>query len=125
MTLAYQLIRFAGVGGLATLIHAAVYAALVAKQAAPFAANLAAFGLAFLISLIGHYRYSFASSAPWLAASLRFLLVALVGLALNAFGVWLVDQHWQVHPNWALVMMLLIVPPVSFLLSRLWAFAQP
>jgi len=115
-----QLVKFGGVGLAATAVHAVIYAGL-GKIIAPAWANLYAFSVAFIVSYLGHRYVSFAQAAPVRGSLLRFVVVALVGLLLNAGFVQAVTLA-QLDYRWALLPMLFFVPGVTFLLSKYWAF---
>ena len=117
-----QVIRFAGVGVLSTGIHALIYTLTGALGLVPWAANLVAFVAAFGFSFLGHYRFTFQSDSGLPDAISKFFLVALIGLGLNAGFVYLIVDLAQLNYLVALAPMILIVPPVTFLLSRYWAF---
>ena len=117
-----QVLRFAGVGVLSTGIHALIYTLTGALGLVPWAANLVAFVAAFGFSFLGHYRFTFQSDSGLPDAISKFFLVALIGLGLNAGFVYLIVDLAQLNYLVALAPMILIVPPVTFLLSRYWAF---
>ena len=117
-----QVLRFAGVGVLSTGIHALIYALTAAVGLVPWAANLAAFCVAFGFSFLGHYRFTFQSDSAVPDAISKFFWVALMGLGLNAGFVYLIVDWAQLHYLVALAPMIFVVPPVTFLLSRYWAF---
>ena len=117
-----QVVRFVGVGILSTGIHALIYALAGALGLVPWAANLAAFCVAFGFSFLGHYRFTFQSDSAVPVAVSKFFLVALIGLGLNAGFVYLIVDWAQLHYLVALAPMIFVVPPVTFLLSRYWAF---
>lgn len=125
-----ELLAFGGVGGLATLVHVAVFSLLLETTAiSPLQANLLAFSVAFLLSFSGHYHLTFGHvtrlNPQPRRALLRFLLVALIGLALNSAVVELVTGILQLHYLYAVALMVTAVPACLFLLSKYWAFAAP
>ena len=129
MKLIKQMAKFASVGAIATLVHALVYASLGAlPSVSPWMANLLAFMVAFIFSFVGHFLWTFRDSTgdqpihQSARYSLRFLTVALIGLLLNAFSVWLVVDIWELNYLMALVPMVFVVPVMTFGLSKLWAF---
>ena len=125
MALAREFVRFAVVGAVATAIHAAVFAlAIETTPIDPVAATAGAFGVAFLGRYALNRRRTFASRANPVAQLPRYLAVQLAGLALNAvimaFAVH--AQRWSPYAGLALAIVL--VPPVTFALSRSWAFRE-
>lgn len=121
-----QLMRFGLVGGLATIVHALVYAGLTTwALAAPQVANLAGFLLAFSISLLGHYGYTFRDTRgnrSLAASSWRLFLASLIGYALNAGFVHLVTAVAGADPRFALIFIVGVTPLLTYLVSRFWVF---
>lgn len=120
--------KFALVGILATLTHAAVAAGLLQSGTLPaFPANICGFLVAFGVSFSGHYFWSFAhlrQRGKALKSMTRFLVIALSGFALNSFvlALWLELTPWP--DLFGLLVSIAIVPALSFLGARLWAFSH-
>ena len=119
-----QIARFVGVGLLATLCHVCVASLLAGIWAVPpQIANLAGFLTAFGLSYLGHTRVTFQVHGGHGTHLPRFLAVAAFGLTLSSGITWLISDLAG-HPVWmAMIAVGLAVPPVTFALSRLWAFA--
>ncbi len=120
--------KFAIVGVLATLTHAAVAGGLLQTGMLPaFPANICGFLVAFCVSFSGHYYWSFAHlriDGTALKSMFRFLVIALSGFALNStvLALWLGFTPW---PDLiGLMFSIAIVPALSFLGARLWAFSH-
>lgn len=121
----WQLTKFGVVGCMAAVANFLVVVAVVeCLHWSPLWANVIAFACAYQISFSGHHFWTFACTErvgrfPWL----KFLLVALVSFALNEglFFVFLTYVGW--HYTWSLITVLLIVPPLTFICSKFWAFA--
>jgi putative flippase GtrA len=117
---------FAMVGAAATAVH--VGTALTAKQfggLSPLEANLAGYCAAVGVSYLGNAWLTFRRPTRNLAQFGRFLAVSLAALALNQALVYLLVERagW---PFWlALGPVVVMVPVLSFILSRLWAFRSP
>jgi putative flippase GtrA len=124
----HQIAIFIAVGSAAAFTHLAVVAAAVEALALhPLSANVIGFCVAFLVSFGGHARWTFPIAQEQLAgARLRFFVVALTGFAINQTA-----YAWALHifgPDYYLPVLfavLLGVAASTFLLSKLWAFAQP
>lgn len=114
---------FAVVGGVATLVHVAL--ALAVREGlglSPLSANLAGYCAAVGVSYLGNARLTFRRPTRNRAQFGRFLAVSLAALALNQTLVYLLVEKagW---PFWlALGPVVVIVPALSFVLSKLWAF---
>ena len=120
--------KFAVVGILATLTHALLAASLLeAGILSAFPANVCGFLVAFGVSFSGHYFWSFShlrQKGKALKSMTRFLVIALAGFALNSFvlAMWLQLTPW---PDLiGLLFAIAIVPALSFLGARLWAFSH-
>ncbi|BBL60455.1 GtrA family protein [Methylomonas koyamae] len=121
-----QILKFAIVGGLATATHAGLFAlVLEAQLAGALQANFIAFAVAFLISFLGQYHWTFRniSKTHWTRKMLKFLIVALIGLGMNTAGV-LVIVDWLLLPYpYAVLFMVTVVPVTTFIVNKNWAFA--
>lgn len=127
--LVLQVSRFASVGLVATGVHALVYGVLGSfSNITPMAANLLAFVVAFGFSYLGHFRFTFSEQMQGRSAlrsypvQLRFLVVALLGLGLNALGVWVTTDYLKANYLLAILPMVFIVPLITFGVSKIWAF---
>ena len=123
MALARSFFRFAVVGAVATTIHAAVFALLIETTPVdPVAATAVAFVVAFVAGFLLNRNWTFASRADPLAQLPRYLVVQLVGLALNA-GIMAFAVHAQRwSPYVGLALAIALVPPVTFALAKAWVF---
>lgn len=119
-----SLLGFALVGLSATGVHVAVGLILVwSGLFGAFFANVLAFSVAFMVSYFGHHRFSFRSTAQHRSAMPRFLAVAAFGLALNQAIVFGMVDLGHLRYELALVVIVGTVPAVTYVLSRIWAFA--
>lgn len=123
-----QIAIFIAVGSAAALTHLAVVAIVVEGTGLrPLAANVIGFGVAFFVSFGGHARWTF-PLAPhrFAAARRRFFAVAFTGFVLNqtayAEALHLFGARYYLP---VLAAVLLGVAAATFLLSKLWAFADP
>lgn len=120
--------KFAIVGVLATVTHAVVAAGLLQSGVlGAFPANICGFLVAFGVSFSGHYFWSFAhlrQQGKAVRSMTRFLVIALSGFALNSFvlALWLELTPWP--DLFGLLVSIAIVPALSFLGARLWAFSH-
>lgn len=119
-------LAFLSVGAAAALVHLAVVYLLVEFAAwLPANANVAAFCVAFAVSYLGQRRFTFGAAAPWQSSVWRWGMVSVMGFALNQL---LFTQALQRLPNQPylllLTMVTLLVAAISFLLGKVWAFAE-
>ncbi|HZV21081.1 MAG TPA: GtrA family protein [Hyphomicrobiales bacterium] len=123
-----QVVIFIAVGSAAALTHLVTVAFLVEFFALPpLVANIFGFGAAFLVSFGGHARWTFPIAPERLqTARHRFFAVACAGFLFNQLAyaemLHLVGARYYLP---ALAAVLLAVAVSTFLLSKLWAFAEP
>jgi putative flippase GtrA len=120
-----QLLRFLGVGGIATLVH--ISAAVLAHSHFPVSdqqANLIGFGAALGVSYLGHAFFTFGTGLIGWAGLIRFLVVAMTGLLVSTTIVWLVTDRLDFGFALAMVAVGLAVPIASFVALRIWVFAD-
>lgn len=114
---------FAFIGLAATAVH--VMAALSVRrgfQASPLEANLVGYSAAVLVSYFGNARFTFGNAALQRGQFARFLAVSLFGLALNQAITFVAVDRFGLDFRLALGVVVVVVPAVSFVLSRIWAF---
>lgn len=119
-----QLIRFGGVGWIATLVH--VLVAVASKSFLgflPMQANFGGFCAALVVSYFGHAHYTFDSDPRHVPQFLRFVAIALAGLATSSAIVWLIDTQLGIGFGIAMVTVAFVVPLMTFITLRLWVFA--
>ncbi|MEM1346237.1 MAG: GtrA family protein [Pseudomonadota bacterium] len=118
-----RILRFAAVGLAATAVHLSVALVLAGLFGVPAqAANLAAFVAAFWVSYIGHYHFSFQSSARHTRAFWRFLGVALAGFAAGALALEATAHLTDWGDLARLTISAMLVPAVSYIVNRLFVF---
>jgi len=118
-----RLLRFAGVGGIATLVH--VLTALGVAAALPVSAqmaNVAGFGAAVAVSYLGHARVTFGADLRSGRQFLRFVALAALGLLASSGTVWLVTARLGLGLAVAMAVVAVVVPLTSYLAMRLWVF---
>ncbi|MGO9173073.1 MAG: GtrA family protein [Rhodomicrobium sp.] len=123
-----QIAIFIAVGTAAAFTHLSVVAATVELFGLqPLAANVIGFCIGFLVSFGGHARWTFPLARErYAAARARFFAVALTGFVLNQTAY--AEALHLFGPSYylpALAAVLIGVAISTFLLSKLWAFAQP
>jgi len=126
-----EVFSFLSIGSIATVVHAFIYSQVsinIGMDAIP--SNLIAFTFAFFISFTGHYNVTFRTSKQFQSriltspSMIKFLIVAITGLLMNTFFVWLLVEQLSFGKIFALIPMLTIVPPLTYLLSKYWAFSS-
>jgi len=118
-----MLLRFAISGGLATATHVLVFITLVEwLSVRPVVSAGAAFIFALFVSYGMNYHWTFSVSGPHRVMLPRFALVAVLGLLLNlgiTYAVVDMAGYWY---GYALLLVVLLVPLVTFVISKLWVF---
>ncbi len=119
------ILRFGVSGGLATVTHVLVFVALVEWLAArPVLAAAPAFVVALFVSYGMNYHWTFSASGLHRILLPRFVAVALLGLALNLGITYVVVDVTHYWYGYALLLIALLVPLITFLLSKYWVFNE-
>jgi putative flippase GtrA len=118
-----RLLRFAVSGGLATAVHVSVFVTVVEWLGvrAVVAAGVA-FVVALLVSYGMNYHWTFSASGPHRVMLPRFVMVAVLGLLMNlgiTYAVVDMAGYWY---GYALMLIVLIVPLMTFIFSQRWVF---
>lgn len=119
-----QVVRYGMVGVVAVVVHIIV-ALIVHKllQVNPFWSNAAGVFAGFITAYLGHYHYSFKDPNDHSSSLPRFAITSMIGLLLQQLGVLkLVNQYQLDYATQALPVLMVVVPAVTFLLSKFWAF---
>ena len=126
-TLFQQLVSFAIVGVGATLTHAIIFN--IAFEQFNFhhlIANILGFCIAFLVSYLGQFHWTFKEQAIQLndkrGAFLKFLKTALLGFSVNLFWSYLILEILQLHHYYYLVLLTFVTQVFIFLLNKFWVF---
>jgi putative flippase GtrA len=122
-----QMIRFGIVGGLSTLLYAAIYWPLATYAMPPVLAVVVAFAVAVCAGYVLHSRWSFRGhgrSERTAREQTRFLIVQSFGMLLNAIFTWVLTGPLFHGPTWwPLVPAVTVTPLATFGLNRQWVFA--
>lgn len=120
-----QIASFGAVGICATLVHVGLAWWLIERAAmGEFAANACGAAAAFGVSYLGNARITFLSERGLWEGAARYLAVTLTSLALTS-AILAVTQMagWPIYA-YALIVVL-TVPPATFVLAKFWAFQRP
>jgi putative flippase GtrA len=119
-----QIAKFICIGTLAAIVNFIVDIFLVEViNISPLLANIFGFAIAFQVSFLGHRFWTFYEKGikdthiVWI----KFLTVALFSLGLNQllYSIYLIFIDNYII---ALFFALITVPPITFIISKLWAF---
>lgn len=121
-----ELLWFGIVGVSAMLLHFMLVAVvLVPFGLPPLLANILAFLLAFQVSYWGHRHKTFdAAHVPHRQALPRFFMVSCLSFALNETMYFVLLHFTTLDYRLALLIVLASVAVFTFVLSKLWAFAD-
>ena len=114
---------YGAIGVLGTIIHFGTLFLLVEHaDFTPLIASTIGFVFTVVVSYLFNYYWTFAAASAHRSTFLRYLVVSLTGLTLNAIvlqaGLSLLDLHY----TYAQAMVILIIPVVNYLLNRFWTF---
>ncbi len=118
-----QFFFFGVIGGLATLVNAAIFIVLVdILHFEPLLGNFLAFLLAVMVSYFGHSWWTFKHKQHSKEKVLKFLLVALIGLGINSTFIWFLMHLLHQSAYIAALPMILITPLATFFINKFWVF---
>ncbi len=119
----HSVFRFGVVGVIATALHVSIGLALYnILDVSALWANFIAFCLSFSVSYAGNYGWTYKSTAAHRSSLPRFFVATMLALALNQGIVFVVTDLLQGSYPVALVLVVTLVPPVSYVLGRFWVF---
>lgn len=121
-----QFVKFLGVGSISAIGHYGVLIGLVSGFGADpvLSSTLGAF-VGALINYTLNYRFTFQSSQQHTETLSRFAVIALLGMGLNTFLMWLGVAVLSLHYLLAQILTTLLVIIWSFMGNRLWTFRGP
>ncbi len=121
----WQIGRFFSVGALATLLHSVLFVALIEWLGmTALSASVVAFSGAFMVSYLLNHRWTFEASGRHHFHLPRFALVGIGGLLLNMGIVYLVVDVGHYSYLLALLLVVTVVPLLSYLMNRHWVFGN-
>ncbi len=121
-----QALRFALVGGLATLAHFAVMGALIlASVASPLVATFVGSLAGSVVAYVANRRHTFESNAPHRHALPRHYVVVTGSIALNALIFRLTHGSLDAPVWFAQGLATGLCMVFNFIASRYWVFKQP
>ena len=123
--LSHQISSFVLVGASAALVHWLVVVLLVSGASwQPLTANVIGWLVAFNVSYTGHYFLTFRALQTGLKASLpRFFVLSAMGFLINETAYAILLSKTSMPYEALLGMILIGVAVLTFVFSRLWAFA--
>lgn len=117
--------RYGLIGILAVIVHGTIaFALLLTTPIAPLAAHTAGFLAGFVVSGVGHARWTFDVEGAHLPPLMRFFLVACAALVISEFVMAACLYTFDLDKLAAQAAALFTSAGFSYLGSRLWAFRR-
>lgn len=121
-----QALRYAIAGGIITLLVAASYWAIAEfLNVDPMVSLTIVFLFFTAVSYLTHGAFSFrgyGSRDRQHVRATRFLIVNVIGFAINQFFVWLLVKQLGGPTWWPVIPIVFVTPGVTFTLHRKWVF---
>lgn len=121
---AITLLKFGVVGLSAAVVHLSIALSLISyANIQPLHANFIAFLCAFLLSFSGHLKWTFSAEGRRRgAAFIKFFVITFTAFLANNIVLFGLVERKVMSDQWAVCIAVTIIPVISFLGSRLWAF---
>jgi putative flippase GtrA len=74
-----------------------------------------------IIAYIGHIKFTFRKHRYSKREFVKFLVTSAIGMSINVAGVRIITKVFLLSPTWGLAPTF-IVPLITFLISKFWAF---
>lgn len=124
LVLARQFMCFGAIGMAATLTHVAIaWFAYSSGNMHPGLANLLGASAAFFVSFCSNRSLTFKSRRPVSSSALRYMIISLVSYFL-ATAIMLTTERLGLPTYLFACLVMLTVPPVTFVLAKFWAFSE-
>jgi len=118
-----QLLSFSGIGAIATFLQYAILLALTERNLQdPVVASAIGFSISAVFNYLGNYFITFRSRESHPIALLKFLVVAITGLALNTIGMEFLVHFLSFQYLLSQIVCTGVVFSWNFLLNRRWTF---
>lgn len=121
---AAEISRFTVVGILASLTYLVVSNILIlASSVDPALSSVGAYVLGMVVSFTGQSRFTFKVERASLGHFYKFVVLSVFGLAFSYVSVIVVVDVLDLHPVWATLATVTIVPVASYIIMKVWVFA--
>jgi len=122
----WRLARFSAVGVLVTVIHIGVaMIAVTVADANPTVGSMMGYVVAFLVSYVGHFRFTFAVPGRYRDYLLKFAVTSLASFVLSTGVVGFATTILKIDYRPVLLSLAIVVPVCNYLANRFWVFLQP
>jgi len=120
-----QFLLFAGLGVIGTLGHYTTLIVLVQFWSVdPVFASSFGFVVGAIINYILNYHFNFQSDKRHTEALTKFLIVAIIGAAINGFIMYIGIENTQINYLIVQIFATCVVLLWNFVLNKLWTFAH-
>jgi putative flippase GtrA len=118
-----QPIRFLVVGAAGYVVNLAIFAALIALEVEYVTASIVSYLVSNALMYLGNRYFTFrlGHDGFW-SAYLRYILVGMVVVALNALVLAALVEGTGIDPRIGQAISLLVVTPVAYVLFKRWTF---
>lgn len=114
--------KFGIVGLLATFVHLFVFSVLMElTSVGPIVATLLAFMLAFTITYLGNFYWTFGRREPSFKRAIRFIAISFFSLLINVGFAKLLVGYWSLHYLFATFAMA-FTPFITYFAMIMWVF---
>ncbi len=121
----HQFLRFLMVGGIVAVVHFGILIALVSSSdVSPTLASTIGFVVSAAINYLLNYTFTFRSTARHSAAIVKFALVALIGLSLNAALMKAGTDGLGINYLFVQTVAIACVVVWNFFANKHWTFGQ-
>lgn len=121
----FTLYKFALIGAVASSVHITIFLIFYHRFRFPFlVSNTASFLIAFSVSFLGNYHWTFPKNNEATAALIKFSIVAILTFFVNSSLLWLFFYTLEFQVMWSYLIAIFASTMFSFVLSRSWAFAN-
>jgi len=121
----HEAMRFLLVGMASTGTHFVVLALLYQGfNIGILYSTFIAFLVAFMLSYVANYHYTFKSSGDHRIAILKFLVSSGIGLLWNLLIMYLLVEQFAVNYVVAFILMSAVVATNNFILGKIWVFSS-
>lgn len=115
--------RFSIVGIIAAIIHIGLVWLFIAElNVEPVRANTFAFLIAFGVSFLGQYFWTFRTNQHWLRAIIKFFTVSFIAFGMNNLLLLSLLKIGIFTNTIAAIFSASIIPVVTYLFARFWVF---
>ena len=118
-----RILKFGVVGLFATLTY--YFSALSLREVlynfSIMVTNLIAYGIAMIVSYVGHYFWTYRAQSGHGVTIVRYVISALFGSALNSAIVYICMRS-SMQYNSAMVVAIVFVPAVAYVINKKWVF---